>query len=214
VAGSGTWQQQPIPPQAGPPQGTGAWQSAGPQASGVWQQPGGVPYAAEMPPGGPGGRPGGGRGLMYGLIGGGAAVLVAALVIGLIVALSHNSNNSKPLSLGTTRPPSPTSTFNQADECNKVIDPLGQQMTNISNELNGNPSDVVTLVNQEANLYNQAAQSAAGDPQLQQDLSNIATDLSNLGDDVTNQDSASAQVDLTQLETDVRAAEQLCGLSG
>ena len=212
-AGTGGYQQPGYQPGAA---GTGGWPSATPSAGVGWQQPGASPYTTPMPANVPGQPGGGGRGLMWGLIGGGAAVLLAAIIVPLALVLGHG-NNGKPAaqsgSIGTTQASSPTASpsLGQAQACAKDVGPLAQQMVNISGELSSNPSNVVTLVNQEANLYNQAAANASADPQLSTDLSNIATDLSNLGTDVTNQNDTQAQADLTQLESDASAVEQLCG---
>jgi hypothetical protein len=145
---------------------------------------------------------------MWGLIAGGAAVVVVGVVIGLVVALGGGSG-SKP----TAQTSKSASSLSQSEQCTKDVSPLAQQMENISSELSSNPTNAVTLVNQEANLLNQAAANASNDPPLQTDLSNLATDMSNLGSDVTNQDEAGAQADLTKLDTDADALEQLCGSS-
>jgi hypothetical protein len=153
---------------------------------------------------------------MWGLIAGGTVIVLAAIIVPLALVLGHG-NNAKPAAqssnTGTTQAgaPSASPALDQAQECAKDVGPLAQQMVNISSELSSNPSNVVTLVNQEANLYNQAAANASDDPQLSTDLSNIATDLSNLGTDVTDQSDTQVQTDLTQLESDASAVEQLCG---
>lgn len=221
VAGPGTaGYQQPGAPgyQVPGAAGTGGWASGPPASSVGWQQPGAGAYTTPMPANVPGQLPGGPRWVLWAIIGSFGIVFVAGLIAGVVYALGHGGNatpTAQSSNVGTGQPASPaqspSATFDQAQECTKDVSPLAQQMVNISNELTHNPSNAVTLVNQEANLYNQAASNASGDPQLSTDLSNVATDLSNLGTDVTNQDATSAQADLTQLETDVTAVERLCG---